>query len=125
MPALVSRSVFDLVDGSMLLTREEVFGPVLAEQPFSTRKEVLAPADAVAAACGLLVGVWTKDLSGARAVAREVRSRQVSVNELANQHVFDLPFNVTRQSGFNHGGGHSAVDELTREEAVTVQLYER
>ena len=119
----VEPTLFDRVESSMRLAREEVFGPVLAAQPFSTMREALELVDA--APYGLLVSVWTNDLSRALTVAREVRSGQVSVNEFANSHILGLPFNVAKQSGFSHGGGYSVVNELTREKAVTIQLYER
>lgn len=113
-------TLFDKVDGSMQVAREEVFGPVLAAQPFSGVAEALDLVDAVP--YGLLVSVWTNDLSRALHVAREVRSGQVSVNEFANSCILGLPFNVAKQSGFSHGAGYDAVVELTQEKAVTIQM---
>ncbi|MGA8296365.1 MAG: aldehyde dehydrogenase family protein, partial [Acidimicrobiales bacterium] len=119
----VKPTVFDKVDASMRIAREEVFGPVLAAQPFRNTAEALDLVDS--APYGLLVSVWTNDLSRALYVAREVRSGQVSINEFANSNIIGLPFNVAKQSGFNHGGGYNAVNEYTQEKAVTIQIFER
>ncbi|MGH9093085.1 MAG: aldehyde dehydrogenase family protein [Acidimicrobiales bacterium] len=116
-------TMLDKVDASMAIAREEVFGPVLAAQPFGSMAEALELVDA--APYGLLVSVWTDDLSRALTVAREVRSGQVSINEFANSYILGLPFNVAKQSGFNHGGGYNAVLETTREKAVTIRLSPR
>lgn len=116
-------TLLDKVDASMAITREEVFGPVLAAQPFGSMAEALSLVDSTN--YGLLVSVWSDDLSRALTVAREVRSGQVSINEFANSHILGLPFNVAKQSGFNHGGGYDAMVEMTREKAVTIQLWER
>ncbi len=119
----VEPTLFDNVDSAMRIAREEVFGPVLAAQRFSGTAEALALVDSVE--YGLLVSVWTNDLSRALRVAREVRSGQVSVNEFANSNIIGLPFNVAKKSGFNHGGGYNAVNEFTQEKAVTINLAPR
>src|SRR5579875_79356 len=119
----VRPTLFDRVDSSMRIAREEIFGPVLAAQPFATTDEALRLVDA--APYGLLVSVWTNDLSRALRVAREVRSGQVSINEFANSNILGLPFNVAKESGFNHGGGYNAVLEYTQEKAVTIRLAPR
>ncbi len=119
----VKPTLLDKVDPQMRISREEVFGPVLAAQPFKDTTEALSLVDS--APYGLLVSVWTNDLSRALHVAREVRSGQVSINEFANTNIVGLPFNVAKESGFNHGGGYNAVNEFTQEKAVTIQLYPR
>lgn len=118
-----SPTLLDHVDSSMPVAREEVFGPVLAAQAFDTTAEALELIDATP--YGLLVSVWTNDLSRALHVAHEVRSGQVSINEFANSHILGLPFNVAKQSGFSHGAGYNALNELTHEKAVTIQLDPR
>jgi aldehyde dehydrogenase (NAD+) len=119
----VQPTLFDKVDSGMRIAREEVFGPVLAAQPFTDLAEALELVDS--APYGLLVSVWTNDLSRALGVARQVRSGQVSINEFANSNIVGLPFNVAKESGFNHGGGYNAVNEFTQEKAVTIRLFPR
>jgi acyl-CoA reductase-like NAD-dependent aldehyde dehydrogenase len=119
----VQPTLFDKVDSGMRIAREEVFGPVLAAQPFTDLAEALELVDS--APYGLLVSVWTNDLSRALSVARQVRSGQVSINEFANSNIVGLPFNVAKESGFNHGGGYNAVNEFTQEKAVTIRLLPR
>jgi acyl-CoA reductase-like NAD-dependent aldehyde dehydrogenase len=90
--------------------------------------------DAVAAAHAALPG-WRERAPGEPAtilrrwagmrIARQVRSGQVSINEFANSNIVGLPFNVAKESGFNHGGGYNAENEFTREKAVTIRLLPR
>lgn len=116
----VAPTLFDGVTADMRIAREEVFGPVLVAQRFAGVDDAVAKV--AESDFGLLVSVWTNDLSRAFAVADRVRSGQVSVNEHGNTSIVGFPFNVTGESGYNHGGGHNAMDEYTREKAVTIRL---
>jgi aldehyde dehydrogenase (NAD+) len=119
----VKPTVFDHVQPSMRVASEEVFGPVLAAQSFRTTSEAVDLVDTNP--YGLLVAIWTNDLSRALRVARQVSSGQVSINEFANTSIIGLPFNVAKHSGFNHGAGYAVMNEFTREKAVTIQLLDR
>ncbi|MDO1485120.1 aldehyde dehydrogenase [Rhodococcus rhodochrous] len=116
----VQPTLIDRVDPSMAVVREEVFGPVLTVQRFDDTPEAVNLVNDTG--FGLQVGVWTRDLSRALRVVREVRSGQVSVNEASNVGVIGLPFNVTKDSGFNAGGGYTAMREYTSEKAVSIRI---
>lgn len=116
----VAPTLFDGVTPDMRIAREEVFGPVLVAQRFDGLDDAVAKAGDTD--FGLLVSVWTNDLSRAFGVADRVKSGQVSVNEHGNTSVVGFPFNVTGESGYNHGGGYNAMNEYTREKAVTIRL---
>jgi acyl-CoA reductase-like NAD-dependent aldehyde dehydrogenase len=106
----------------MRLVREEVFGPVLAVQPFTgTRQaiEIMNDTD-----FGLLACVWTNDVSKALRVAQDVRAGQVTVNQFHDAGVIGFPFNMQKDSGFSRGGGYAAMREYTQEKAVAVRLLD-
>ncbi|WP_164860542.1 aldehyde dehydrogenase family protein [Rhodococcus sp. X156] len=116
----VTPTLIDQVDPTMAVSREEIFGPVLTVQEFGDTDEAVKLVDDTD--FGLQVGIWTRDVSRALRVVREVRSGQVSVNEPSNVGVIGLPFNVTKASGFNSGGGYTAMREYTAEKAVSMRL---
>jgi aldehyde dehydrogenase (NAD+) len=116
----VKPTLFDQVTPDMPIVREEIFGPVLAAESFQTAREAVDRVNATP--YGLLVSVWTNDLSRALRVVREVRSGQVSVNEFANSAIIGFPFNLAKESGFSQGGGYAAMTEYTTEKAVTIKM---
>jgi acyl-CoA reductase-like NAD-dependent aldehyde dehydrogenase len=73
----VSPTVFDRVARSMAIAREEIFGPVLCVQSFSSEQEAIALANDTE--YGLTATVWTKNLAIGRRVARLIRSGAVYV----------------------------------------------
>jgi len=73
----VSPTVFDRVDGSMAIVREEIFGPVLCVQPFATEDEAVALANGTQ--YGLVATVWTRDLGRGKRLANAIRAGAVSV----------------------------------------------
>ncbi|MFD6882098.1 aldehyde dehydrogenase family protein [Rhodococcus sp. NPDC060084] len=116
----VTPVLLDRVTSDMAIVQNEVFGPVLTVQSFHDTAEAVDLANSTQ--FGLQTGIWTRDVSRAMRVVREVRSGQVSVNESSNVGVIGLPFNVTKASGFNSGGGYTAMREYTSEKAVSMRL---
>jgi aldehyde dehydrogenase (NAD+) len=83
-PAHLSRgffarpTVFSNVTPAMTIAREEIFGPVLAIQPYRDEREAIAIAnDSV---YGLAANVQSRDLERARKVAARIRAGQVLIN---------------------------------------------
>jgi acyl-CoA reductase-like NAD-dependent aldehyde dehydrogenase len=73
----VHPTVFDRVDDSMSIVREEIFGPVLCIQRFSTEEEAIALANGTE--YGLSATVWTRDLGRGRRLAHAIRAGYVTV----------------------------------------------
>ena len=99
----VQPTVYDNVESSMRIAREEIFGPVLAVQPFTGMAgatELMNDTD-----FGLLACIWTNDVSRALRLAKTVRSGQVAVNQFHDAGVIGFPFNMQKDSGFSRGGG--------------------
>ncbi|MEV0081353.1 aldehyde dehydrogenase family protein [Saccharopolyspora sp. NPDC050642] len=101
------------------VVREEIFGPVVAALPFSAEQGV-APA-ANDSVYGLAAGVWTRDISKAHRVAKQLKAGSVWINQYNG---FDtaLPFGGYKQSGWGRELGADAIDLYTQTKAVNVAL---
>jgi acyl-CoA reductase-like NAD-dependent aldehyde dehydrogenase len=88
-------TIFADLDNNATVSREEIFGPVLAVIPYSDEEEAVAIAnDSI---YGLGGSVWSSDAERATNVARRVRSGTVGVNHYVNDPV--APFGGIKQSG--------------------------
>jgi aldehyde dehydrogenase (NAD+) len=119
----VQPTVYDNVDAGMRIAREEIFGPVLAVQPFQDLAEATRLMNGTD--FGLLACIWTNDVSRALRLAKDVRSGQVAVNQFHDAGVIGFPFNMQKDSGFSRGGGYGALREYTQEKAVAIRLLTR
>jgi acyl-CoA reductase-like NAD-dependent aldehyde dehydrogenase len=93
------------VDHSMLIMREETFGPVVPVMPVQDADEALRLANE--SAYGLNASVWTRDIARGIRLAERIESGSACVNEcLVSAGCADLPFGGVKQSGVGtrHGG---------------------
>lgn len=108
--AFVQPTIFDHVDPASPLSRDEIFGPVLAVVPFDTEEAAIALAnDSV---YGLAASVWTSDLNRALRVSGALNVGTVSVNTvdaLSPQ----TPFGGNKQSGFGRDLSLHALDKFS------------
>jgi len=115
----VEPTVFTNARHSMKIVREEIFGPVVAAMPFADPDEVLSMANDTP--YGLAAAVWTRDISNAHRLARQLKAGTVWLN---CYNVFDaaLPFGGYKESGWGREMGLAAVELYTEVKAVTAQL---
>jgi acyl-CoA reductase-like NAD-dependent aldehyde dehydrogenase len=97
------------VDNQMRVAQEEIFGPVVTVQPFSSEAEAIQLASDVV--YGLAGTMWTRDVGRAIRVAGAIKSGVVTINTPYTAFP-GLPFGGYKQSGFGR--------ELTLE---TLNLY--
>ncbi|HTY60534.1 MAG TPA: aldehyde dehydrogenase family protein [Bacteroidota bacterium] len=113
----VEPTIFDNVENSWTIAREEIFGPVLSVLRYRE------PADAVRMAndspYGLAAGVWSKDPVRAMDVARSLRAGTVWINEwhLLNERA---PFGGYKQSGVGREFGLDGLKEYTEAKHIHV-----
>jgi acyl-CoA reductase-like NAD-dependent aldehyde dehydrogenase len=112
-------TVFADVQPDMTISREEIFGPVLAAIEFADLDEAIARAND--SPYGLAAGVWTRDIKKAHYVARRLQAGTVWVNTY-NQYDTAAPFGGYKQSGFGREMSAHALEHYTQVKSVWVDL---
>jgi acyl-CoA reductase-like NAD-dependent aldehyde dehydrogenase len=112
-------TVFADVRPDMTISREEIFGPVLAAIEFADLDEAIARAND--SPYGLAAGVWTRDIKKAHYVARRLQAGTVWVNTY-NQYDTAAPFGGYKQSGFGREMSAHALEHYTQVKSVWVDL---
>ena len=112
-------TVFADVTAGMRISREEIFGPVLATIDFADLDEAIAKANDTP--YGLAAGVWTRDIKKAHYVARKLQAGTVWVN---TYNVYDTaaPFGGYKQSGFGREMSAHALEHYTQIKTIWVDL---
>ena len=112
-------TVLTAVDHSMLIMRDETFGPVLPIMTFKTDEEALRLAnDSV---FGLTASVWTKDIARGRRLAERIDAGTVMVNEVVYTHgIAQTPWGGVKDSGYGRTHGRMGLLELVNPTHVHV-----
>ena len=112
-------TVFTDVTPEMRISREEIFGPVLAAIDFADLDEAIARANDTP--YGLAAGIWTRDIKKAHYVARKLQAGTIWVN---TYNVYDTaaPFGGYKQSGFGREMSAHALEHYTQIKTVWVDL---
>ncbi len=115
----VNPTIFDGVNDSMKIAREEIFGPVLSVIRFKDMDEVVPRANNTF--YGLAAAVWTRDVGKAHAMARKLKAGTVWVNTY-NMISSLSPFGGYKMSGFGRELGVHALESYTQVKSVWVSL---
>jgi aldehyde dehydrogenase (NAD+) len=115
----VQPTVFADVQPEMTISREEIFGPVLAAIEFADIDEAIARAND--SPYGLAAGIWTRDIKKAHHIARRLQAGTVWIN---TYNVYDTaaPFGGYKQSGFGREMSAHALDHYTQIKSVWIDL---
>jgi aldehyde dehydrogenase (NAD+) len=98
---------------------EEVFGPFMTIHEFDSEAEALGLANGVD--YGLGAGLWTRDLSRAHRVARDLHAGMVWVNAYKRVNP-GSPFGGVGRSGYGREMGFEAMHEYTEAKAVWINV---
>ncbi|WP_346838689.1 betaine-aldehyde dehydrogenase [Microbulbifer sp. SAOS-129_SWC] len=113
----IQPTVFDGLNDSMTIVREEIFGPVLSLLSFSDEREVLQRANNTE--FGLAGGVFTRDIQRAHRVAEKLDAGIVWINHY-NITPVEMPFGGFKQSGIGKENSRRAFEHYTRLKTVYV-----
>lgn len=99
------------------IVAEEQFGPVMPLMKFSTEEEAIERANA--SEYGLAGSVWTRDTDRGVAIAEQLETGTVWINESQQLSPF-APFGGHKQSGFGAEYGKEGLLEFTYPQVITV-----
>ncbi len=115
----IQPTVIEGLDQGCRTNQEEIFGPVVTIQPFSTEEEALNMANGVR--YGLATTVWTSDLKRAHRVAHALESGIVWVNCWLLRDL-RTPFGGMKDSGVGREGGWEAMRFFTEPKNVCIKV---
>ena len=115
----VGPTLFDQVNRSMKIAREEIFGPVLAVLGFTDIEDAVR--DANTSPYGLQAAVWSADLRKAHQTARALRVGTVHVNQYDDDDM-TVPFGGYKQSGNGRDKSLHAFDKYTELKTVWINI---
>lgn len=118
--AYFAPTIIDGADPASPIAQEEIFGPVLTVNRFSTDDEAIELANGTQ--YGLLGAVWTSDLARAHRLAARIRAGQVYVNTYGAGGGVELPFGGFQKSGYGREKGYEALDTFSATKTVVVRL---
>ena len=115
----VQPTIFSNVNGDMRIAEEEIFGPVLCAQSFSSQDLEQIASEANDTPYGLSGSVWSQDISVAHKMAMLIDAGQVSINCHAAVDPA-IPFGGNKQSGWGREFGAEGLEAYLKTKATTV-----
>jgi len=113
-------TVLDNVSADCRISKEEVFGPLVALYAFDETQHAIDLANDVD--YGLQAGVFTRDLSTAHRVADALDCGGVMINDSSDYRVDAMPFGGTKGSGLGREGVAHAIFEMTEPKTYCFNL---
>lgn len=102
------------------LVRDEIFGPVVVVNTFTDEVDVLKRANDTE--FGLYASVFTRDISRAMRIAKQLEAGSVGVNCTSPMLALDMPFGGWKQSGQGREMSKYATDYWTELKTVFISL---
>jgi len=114
----VAPTIFTDCNDSMLICREEIFGPVLSILTYETEEEVIRRANDTE--LGLAAGVFTKDIDAAHRVIGRMNAGICWINTWGESPA-EMPAGGWGLSGVGVENGSEALSQFVRTRSVLVQ----
>jgi betaine-aldehyde dehydrogenase len=111
----IEPTLFADVDNSMVIAREEIFGPVLCVLPYDGEEQAVAIAND--SPYGLSGSVWSKDIDRAASIASRLRTGTVPINSPMLLD-FRSPFGGFKQSGIGRELGPEGIAPYTEYRSI-------
>jgi aldehyde dehydrogenase (NAD+) len=102
----VEPTIFSNVDTDMTIAKEEIFGPVVSVMPYDNEEDAIRIANS--STYGLSGAVFTNDPDKGLALARRIRTGNVSINGLKLDNA--VPFGGYKESGVGRVGGPEGLE---------------
>jgi len=118
--AVLHPTILADVHPCMRVVCEEIFAPVVSIVPYDQFDDAIAQANATP--FGLAAGIFTKDIGRAMAAARRLAVGLLHVNDASSSRVDLMPFGGVKQSGLGREGPKYAMQEMTEERLITLNL---
>jgi acyl-CoA reductase-like NAD-dependent aldehyde dehydrogenase len=115
----VNPTVFDGVNNTMKIAREEIFGPVLSIIRFKDEADAIAMAND--SSYGLHAAVWSSNIDRAHRVAKALRAGTVHVN-CYDEDDITVPFGGYKQSGNGRDKSLHALEKYTELKTTWIRL---
>ncbi|ALS23985.1 aldehyde dehydrogenase family protein [Paenibacillus naphthalenovorans] len=112
-------TIIDDLSSDCRVVREEIFGPVLAVQSFSSDEEALALANDTD--FGLSAGVWTSSLNRAMRMSRGIQAGTVWINTY-NKNFPEAEFGGYKQSGLGRTRGVDGLMEYCETKHIHFEM---
>ncbi len=104
----------------MKVVCREVFAPVVTIIPYSDLDDAFAQAND--SEYGLQAGIFTRDLNVAMKAARVLEYGGVVINDVSTYRNDVMPYGGIKNSGLGKEGPRYAVEEMTEERMVVINL---
>jgi acyl-CoA reductase-like NAD-dependent aldehyde dehydrogenase len=117
--SIMQPAVVDGIKPEMLLYQEESFGPVVSVMRVENDAEAIRLAND--SDYGLSAAVFSRDISRAMEVAKQIQSGICHINSSTVADEAQMPFGGVKGSGYGRFGGKAAIEEFTDLRWITIQ----
>lgn len=115
----IAPTVFADVKPSMKIYQEEIFGPCVAIAKFKTEEEAIEMANDTT--YGLGAAIFTRNITRAHSVAREIEAGMVWINS-SNDSDYRIPFGGVKQSGIGRELGEAGLSAYCNIKSIHVNM---
>lgn len=107
------------ISDNMRISHEEIFGPVVTIETFSSEEEAIKKANL--SDFGLSASIWTTDLLRARRVSSQINTGNVSINNvMLTEGNANLPFGGCKNSGIGRIKGVQGLRSLCNTKSIII-----